>query len=542
MTAALLLSLLASAPAPSTPITLERTIRIGGAADLRAAEVARTPGVWEGRVLGAGPLAGGWVAVIDTNAGPVTVVHGPDGSAIQSIPLGDGALRIVESDGPLQGCGGIVEPPIDAKRAAAGAAFGGCDDGSEVDVLVKWTPNAQAAAGGATAIRAIAEASVAMSNHVYLTSGVGLRMRAVGYGITEAYANDAGNALGELQNPSDGQIDGVHAERDALGADLVALLTAAHPSYCGIAYLVGEPYPDYGFSVTVWSCALGGLTFTHEVGHNQGCCHAPGDGGGCTTGGVFPYSVGHRFTATNGTQYRTVMAYSPGTRIPRLSNPAVSFIGTPTGLPTADNARTLNETAAVMANYRCSLPDDGARDHVVSPILDVPTSAQPASFTATGVPRALDGSTVDILVAAIGNLGASNETLSLRIGSTNLGTVIGNTGSDCGQHARRTSIPASTFNAAIGSGTSVQFSLVASFSSAGTCSYREASVVLRYRAAQPCPADLDGDRTVSGADIGVLLGAWGACTGPCAADLNGDGFVSGADLGVVLGAWGSCPQ
>lgn len=543
MTAALLLSLLASAPAPSTPIALERTIRIGGAADLRAAEVARTPGVWEGRVLGAGPLAGGWVAVIDTNAGPMTVVHGPDGSAIQSIPLGDGAFRIVESDGPLQGCGGIVEPPIDAKRAAAGAAFGGCDDGSEVDVLVKWTPNAQAAAGGATAIRAIAEASVAMSNHVYLTSGVGLRMRAVGYGITEAYANDAGNALGELQNPSDGQIDGVHAERDALGADLVALLTAAHPSYCGIAYLVGEPYPDYGFSVTVWSCALGGLTFTHEVGHNQGCCHAPGDGGGCTTGGVFPYSVGHRFTATNGTQYRTVMAYSPGTRIPRLSNPAVSFIGTPTGLPTADNARTLNETAAVMANYRCSVPGTD-RDHVVSPVLDVPELGASVGFTANAVPRAKSGTDVDIVVFARGDLGQADEALLLRIGSTNVGTVIGNMGSDCGTHARRTTIPAATFNAAIGTGASVEFTLTATGGiEPGICSFDEARVTLRYaQAPPPCPGDLTGDRNVDGADIGVLLGSWGACTGACAADLNADGAVTGADLGVLLGAWGACPQ
>ena len=546
--AALLLASITLAPSDRAPAEAprperaDRTVVLPGALALRAAETARTPGVWEGVVTGDGPLAGGWVAVIDTNAGPVTVVHGPDGSAIQSIPLGDGSFRVVESDGPLKGCGGVIEPPIDARRAA-GQAFGGCDDGSEVEVLVKWTPNAEAAAGGPTAIRAIAEASVAMSNHVYLASGVNLRMRAVGYGITEAFANDAGNALGELQDPSDGQIDGVHAERDALGADLVALLTAAHPSYCGVAYLVGEPYPDYGFSVTVWSCALGGLTFTHEVGHNQGCCHAPGDGGGCTTGGVFPYSVGHRFTATNGTQYRTVMAYSPGTRIPRLSNPAVSFVGTPTGLATADNARTLNETAAVMANYRCSLPDSGAVDHVVSPLLDVPTSAQPVSFTATGVPRALNGSTVEILVAAVGNLGAASESLSLRIGSTNLGTVIGNTGTDCGQHARRTSIPASTFNAAIGSGASVQFSLVASFSSQGTCSYREASVVLRYRAAPPpCPADLTGDSAVNGADIGVMLGSWGPCGATCAADLTGDGSVTGADLGALLGAWGACPQ
>lgn len=50
------------------------------------------------------------------------------------------------------------------------------------------------------------------------------------------------------------------------------------------------------------------------------------------------------------------------------------------------------------------------------------------------------------------------------------------------------------------------------------------------------PGDLDGDGTVAGADLGLLLGAWGACTG-CAADLDGDGSVSGIDLGLLLGAW-----
>lgn len=54
-----------------------------------------------------------------------------------------------------------------------------------------------------------------------------------------------------------------------------------------------------------------------------------------------------------------------------------------------------------------------------------------------------------------------------------------------------------------------------------------------------CRADLDHDGTVGGADLGLLLGAWGACTtGNCLADLNGDGTIDGADLGALLGVWG----
>ena len=58
--------------------------------------------------------------------------------------------------------------------------------------------------------------------------------------------------------------------------------------------------------------------------------------------------------------------------------------------------------------------------------------------------------------------------------------------------------------------------------------------------APACPADLDGDGTVSGADLGALLGNWGSCSGSCPADLDGDGSVTGADLGALLGNWGPC--
>ena len=61
-------------------------------------------------------------------------------------------------------------------------------------------------------------------------------------------------------------------------------------------------------------------------------------------------------------------------------------------------------------------------------------------------------------------------------------------------------------------------------------------------ATAPCIGDLNDDGIVSGADLGLMLGAWGACgKGPCIADLNDDGLVNGADLGLLLGAWGVCP-
>ncbi len=54
----------------------------------------------------------------------------------------------------------------------------------------------------------------------------------------------------------------------------------------------------------------------------------------------------------------------------------------------------------------------------------------------------------------------------------------------------------------------------------------------------PCPGDVNGDGVRDGADLGLLLGGWGAAG---ASDLNGDGVTDGADLGLLLGAWGACP-
>lgn len=66
------------------------------------------------------------------------------------------------------------------------------------------------------------------------------------------------------------------------------------------------------------------------------------------------------------------------------------------------------------------------------------------------------------------------------------------------------------------------------------------SMTVTYASIAPaCAADLNGDCTVDGADLGQLLSAWG---GRGDADLDGSGAVDGADLGQLLSAWGPCPE
>lgn len=49
----------------------------------------------------------------------------------------------------------------------------------------------------------------------------------------------------------------------------------------------------------------------------------------------------------------------------------------------------------------------------------------------------------------------------------------------------------------------------------------------------PLVGDLDLNGVVNGADLGILLGAWGTST----YDLDGDGLTSGSDLGLLLSNW-----
>jgi predicted outer membrane repeat protein len=58
-----------------------------------------------------------------------------------------------------------------------------------------------------------------------------------------------------------------------------------------------------------------------------------------------------------------------------------------------------------------------------------------------------------------------------------------------------------------------------------------------------CPADINGDGVVNGADMGTLLATWGSCaSADCPADLDCNGTVAGPDLGILLSTWGPCVE
>ncbi len=224
------------------------------------------------------------------------------------------------------------------------------NDAAKVRVLVLYTPQARAAAGGVGGIEATIVNAVAVTNLAYRDSEVNMVLELahteeVSYNDT----NNFGLDLTRLQGAQDGYLDNIHAMRDAYEADLVALITNG-TQYCGIGYLMASPspaYAAYGFSVVARACSVGYLSFAHELGHNMGAHHDPVNAGGS---GAYNYSYGFHFAND---QYRTIMAYAPGTRVGLFSNPNVTYNGYVAGAVNGnDNARTLNNTAEIVASYR----------------------------------------------------------------------------------------------------------------------------------------------------------------------------------------------
>ena len=271
----------------------------------------------------------------------------------------------------MQPCGGDVEPLPEnfAQGDANPPDEGGIADGSvdmpTVDLLIVTTPSARIEAGGAEQLAVLIDLAIVSANSAYINSEITSRIRVV-LETEIAYTEVSFSwDLNRLSTVNDNVLDAVHAIRTASGADLVAMIRS-RGEYCGMGYLPVQNSPtssDKGFSVTSWDC-LSSQTLAHELGHNMGCCHAPNDGGGCNSGGLFPYSLGHRFFGTNGTQYRTVMAYNPGSRIDNFSNPEVDFSGTPTGVapssgdPGRDNAKTIMATNTAVRGFRTpALPE-----------------------------------------------------------------------------------------------------------------------------------------------------------------------------------------
>mgnify|MGYP002651275370 CR=1 FL=1 len=265
------------------------------------------------------------------------------------VPKGNEHILMEIDQDLFPSCGGAPaaepEPAANAFKAAGNAV----DSGDRIDVLIVYTAAVKNSLGGTAQAQTFAQQSIDSTNTTYLNSKIRQRVRlaaAVETSIVEL--GTLGAELSAIRADA-----AINALREEHKADLVALISNSVDN-CGIGYLMNSATGNQGsgFTVSSRTCAVGNLTFAHELGHNMGSHHNPENGG--TT--IYPFAFGHYINGV----YRTVMSYTnPCTagcpKRPYFSNPAISSGGYPTGiLNERDNARSINLTADVVASYRYS--------------------------------------------------------------------------------------------------------------------------------------------------------------------------------------------
>ena len=237
---------------------------------------------------------------------------------------------------------------------------------SSIDIAVFYTPAARRDAGGTAGIEALIDLMIAETNQAYQESGVNQQVVLVAR--QEVEYQEVGEsgwlALESLVDPSDGDMDEVHAIRDQAGADLVHLIPSV-TDVGGLARLTGA------FGYTCSECDS--RVFAHELGHNMGLHH---DRYVRLQSRTFPYSRGYvnqrtfGFRKPRSARWRTIMSYPDQCDdagfscdwIMRFSSPNQSYRGDPLGVPgdepttwligPADAVRTLNTTRHSVASFR----------------------------------------------------------------------------------------------------------------------------------------------------------------------------------------------
>jgi peptidyl-Asp metalloendopeptidase len=277
-------------------------------------------------------------------------------------------------------------PPESATQPKDSAS---ADDGSMIDVLVVYDAAAASAVGGTSAMTALINTAIAESNTGYGNGGVTQRIRLVH--AEQVTYNETGfdweTTLDRLRGTSDGYMDNVHTLRDTYGADEVVLLVNDH-AFCGLAYMMtslSNSFKTQSFAVVDQSCATGYYSFAHEMGHNMGAHH---DRYVAAEDGLYSYS--HGYIAPSHA-WRTIMAYGDGcsscTRINYWSNPDNTYGGVATGVNylagnSADNRRTLNNSAFTVANFRASVGGVPAAATLISPSGTISTTTPTYTWNA----------------------------------------------------------------------------------------------------------------------------------------------------------------
>lgn len=256
-----------------------------------------------------------------------------------------------------------------------------------LDVMVVFDTTAQTWAANNGGIAAFAADAIARMNVAMQTTGIDCTFRLAAT-VNKSYTY-AGSGLSTpliAITDNTGVFSNIETLRTTYGADLVALMVDTGSAYgnTGVGWQMpmSSGYARYAYTTCSIRAVNQGHTHTHEIGHNLGCDHAVNQASSPGPG-LFSYSSGYYFTA-NRNGYHTIMAYNADgygsyyDDCDYFSTPLKTYgtSGVAVGnSSTADNARTIRETMAVVSAYRTSVIE-------TSPSAPMNVSATDGSSTA----------------------------------------------------------------------------------------------------------------------------------------------------------------
>ncbi|MBT0585335.1 reprolysin-like metallopeptidase [Alteromonas oceanisediminis] len=236
-----------------------------------------------------------------------------------------------------------------------------------VDTLLLFTPNIVERYPGAMT-QTLLNHLIAKANQTFVNSDINMQLRLVGDEFVNYTRPSSLDALTDLfaaldndnSTQPDPSLNAVRARRNALGADLVAMIRTHdlnEREVCGVARF---PSTQSDVLANISNVGISGGsncvdTFTHEVGHNFGAGHQQRNG---ESVGSLPFSGALIVSG----QYNTIMS-SIGTGDENRNLGLAVFSNTNNNCggdvcgnaSTADNARTVNAFAAQNAALRAQV-------------------------------------------------------------------------------------------------------------------------------------------------------------------------------------------
>lgn len=302
-----------------------------------------------------------WVGVIDGVEYSHVVITERDGVVsglinavsdayqIRTVTPGTYVLEQLDVSAP-SGRSTVIVPPALPEAPRDGVAS---DDGSRIDLLILYTPEARNTAGGGAEIEIHARRIVTDTNSAFINSGVTPRVRNVGARELGGY-EESGRVSTDLQRIANSAA--ARTLRDELKADLVhIILSNRDPDYSGASYLLTVPTAtDFIAYSAAKLNSLPSYEPVRQIAFNFGASVAPDDP---PKPGVRAFSSAYKnMDANPAFRFRTLQAESCGTiecsRILYFSSSSGTYLNAPRGTALQDNVRTINEMALVVAKWR----------------------------------------------------------------------------------------------------------------------------------------------------------------------------------------------